>query len=63
MIKEALEYIVGLKTPVITEIDDNTYSDKPLNRISYVPYRALCQRCHNRYDAKHRAETRRKAVE
>lgn len=21
----------------------------------------LCQRCHNRYDAKHRAETRRKA--
>lgn len=22
--------------------------------------RALCQRCHNRYDAKHRAETRRK---
>lgn len=22
--------------------------------------RALCQRCHNQYDAKHRAETRRK---
>ena len=21
--------------------------------------RALCQRCHNKYDAKHRAETRR----
>lgn len=21
--------------------------------------RALCQRCHNRYDAKHRAETRK----
>lgn len=38
MIKEALEYIVGLKKPVITEIDGNTYSDKPLNRISYVPY-------------------------
>ena len=38
MIKEALKYIVGLKTPVITEIDGNTYSDKPLNRISYVPY-------------------------
>ena len=38
MIKEALVYIVGLKTPVITEIDGNTYSDKPLNRISYVPY-------------------------
>ena len=38
MIKEAFEYIVGLKTPVITEIDGNTYSDKPLNRIGYVPY-------------------------
>lgn len=38
MIKEALEYIVGLKTPVINEIGGNTYSDKPLNRISYVPY-------------------------
>ena len=29
----------------------------------YSNLRALCQRCHNRYDAKHRAETRRKAVE
>lgn len=38
MIKEALEYIVGLKTPIINEIGGNTYSDKPLNRISYVPY-------------------------
>lgn len=27
----------------------------------YSNLRALCQRCHNRYDAKHRAETRRKA--
>lgn len=25
--------------------------------------RALCQRCHNQYDAKHRAETRRKSKE
>lgn len=24
--------------------------------------RALCQKCHNKYDGKHRAETRRKAV-
>ena len=24
--------------------------------------RALCQKCHNKYDAKHRAETRKKAV-
>lgn len=29
----------------------------------YSNLRALCQKCHNRYDAKHRAETRRKAVE
>lgn len=38
MIKEALEYIVSLKTPIINEIGGNTYSDKPLNRVSYVPY-------------------------
>lgn len=38
MIKQALEYIVGLKEPVIKQIDGDTYSDKPLNRISYVPY-------------------------
>jgi hypothetical protein len=24
--------------------------------------RALCQRCHNQYDAKHRAETRKKRL-
>ena len=38
MIKEALEYIVGLKSPVVTKIEGNTYSKKPLNRIGYVPY-------------------------
>lgn len=38
MIKEALQYIVGLKEPVINVIDGNTYSDKPLERISYTPY-------------------------
>lgn len=38
MIKKALEYIVGLKEPVISEIHGSTYSDKELNRISYVPY-------------------------
>lgn len=38
MIKEALEYIVGLKKPEIIEIEGNTYSDKGLNRISYTPY-------------------------
>lgn len=38
MIKQALEYIVGLKEPVINQINGSTYSDKQLNRISYVPY-------------------------
>lgn len=38
MIKAALEYINELKEPVIKEIGGETYSDKPLNRISYVPY-------------------------
>ncbi|MCM1220630.1 MAG: hypothetical protein NC548_39695 [Lachnospiraceae bacterium] len=38
MIKEALQYIVGLKTPVIRELGGQSYSDKPLERISYIPY-------------------------
>lgn len=37
MIKEALKYIVGLSCPTIEKIGTETYSDKPLNRISYVP--------------------------
>ena len=37
MIEKALKYIVGLKTPSIEYLDGQTYSDKPLNRISYVP--------------------------
>ena len=37
MIKKALEYIVGLSCPTIQKIGDETYSDKPLNRISYIP--------------------------
>ena len=37
MIKKALEYIVGMSSPNVREIDGETYSDKPLNRISYVP--------------------------
>lgn len=37
MIKEALKYIVGMSAPVVQEINGETYSDKPLNRISYVP--------------------------
>lgn len=38
MIKKALEYINELKEPFIREIDGNTYSDKPLERINYIPY-------------------------
>lgn len=38
MIRAALEYINGLKEPTIKEINGNTYSDKPLERISYIPY-------------------------
>lgn len=37
MIKEALEYIVGLRAPVVKEIDESMYSDKDLKRISYNP--------------------------
>jgi hypothetical protein len=37
MIKKALEYIVACAKPDVREIDGETYSDKPLNRISYVP--------------------------
>lgn len=37
MIKKALEYIVGMSAPNVREICGETYSDKPLNRISYVP--------------------------
>lgn len=37
MIKEALEYIVGLRKPEVMEIGHQTYSDKPLKRIAYNP--------------------------
>lgn len=37
----------------IAHLDHNPQNCDPSN------LRALCQRCHNRYDAKHRAETRR----
>ncbi len=38
MIKEALQYIVGLKEPSIREIGGSIYSDKPLSRIINIPY-------------------------
>lgn len=37
MIKEALQYIVGLSEPKVDEIDGEMYSDKPLYRICYNP--------------------------
>ena len=37
MIKKALEYIVGLSSPTLHEIGLETYSDKELHRISYIP--------------------------
>lgn len=37
MIKEALQYIVGMKEPMIKEIGGETYSDKQLTRIIHNP--------------------------
>ena len=37
MLKEALEYIVGLRKPEIVEVGGETYSDKPLERIDFSP--------------------------
>lgn len=37
MIKKALEYIVGLNKPEITEIGGETYTDKELHRVVHNP--------------------------
>lgn len=37
MIKEALQYIVGLSSPVVQTIGGETYSDKPLERVDFTP--------------------------
>ena len=37
MIEKALKYIVGLNKPELKEINGQTYSDKPLQRISHNP--------------------------
>ncbi len=37
MIKEALQYIVGMNEPHYFEKGSDTYSDKPLNRVDFVP--------------------------
>lgn len=38
MIKEALQYIVGLGEANLLEVEGCTYSDKPLEKVSYIPY-------------------------
>lgn len=43
MIKNALEYIIGLKAPTIQKIGNQTYSDKGLERISYNPKASAIQ--------------------
>jgi hypothetical protein len=38
MIKEALKYLVNLGEAKLLTVDNKTYSDKPLNKVSYIPY-------------------------
>ena len=38
MLKSFIQYIVGLSEPNIKLINGENYSDKPLHRISYIPY-------------------------
>lgn len=38
MLKDFIKYIVGLAEPHIQDIGGETYSDKPLHRISHIPY-------------------------
>lgn len=38
MIKEALQYIVGLGEANLLDVEGCTYSDKPLEKVSYIPY-------------------------
>lgn len=38
MIKEALQYIVGLGEANLLDVEGYTYSDKPLEKVSYIPY-------------------------
>lgn len=46
MLKEALQYIVGLKEPWVDNLNGDIYSDKPLNRIDmYIP-KADCVTVH-----------------
>ena len=38
MIKEELQYIVGLGEANLLDVEGCTYSDKPLEKVSYIPY-------------------------
>lgn len=38
MLKEAIQYIIGLSAPTVQEIKGETYSDKQLHRINHVPH-------------------------
>lgn len=40
MIKEALQYVVGLRKPEVIEVDGNKYCDKEINRIEPVIVRS-----------------------
>lgn len=43
MIKEALQYVVGLSVPVVQEIKGQQYSDKQLHRINHNPQATAIQ--------------------
>lgn len=43
MIKEALQYIVGLSAPNVQHINGEVYSDKQLHRVDYAPKAAPIQ--------------------
>lgn len=43
MIKNALQYIIGLAKPEIQNISGVSYSDKPLHRINPIPYASEIQ--------------------
>ena len=38
MIKNALQYIIGLSAPTVQTINGETYSDKQLHRVKHIPY-------------------------
>jgi hypothetical protein len=51
---EMCEYNLIMVVLTIGHMDHNIHNN------DFINLKAMCQRCHNRHDAKHRAETRRK---